>query len=82
MKVLGSIFIIYPVEFDIEANTVRIVEEAWQWRYLRFLLKPFERDGHFLAPSVYVKTNDPETYRDCLRILQWAQEELDKKTNV
>lgn len=31
------------------------------------------------APSVSVQANDPETYRDCLRILQWAQDDIDKK---
>lgn len=78
MKVQGRIFIFYPVEFDLNENTVRIVEEAWQWKYLRFLLKPFERDGHFLAPSVYIMADDPETYRDCIRIMQWTQDDLDK----
>lgn len=75
MKVRGYIFIIYPVEFDLEANTVRLVEEAWQWRYLRFFLKPFERDGHVLAPSVSINADDPEIYRDCLRIMMWASED-------
>lgn len=78
--VSGSVFLFFPVEFNLTKQTVRVVNEAWQWRYLGWLLYPFKDDeGNVNAPSVVVHAYDPGIVQDCMRIMQWACEDYAKR---
>lgn len=70
MKVAGTVWFIFRLEFDLDEWSVRAVEEHWSWRKFKFLAKLFmTKDGEMIAPSVYIHSNDPTVQRDCLSIL-------------
>lgn len=78
--VRGYIFWIFPVEFNLKDDTVRVMIESWQVRWLGWLLYFFkDKDGNIMAPEVVVHAADPGVVQDCMRIMQWQAEACEKE---